>query len=134
MTQVTALERSVIRNIAEVKGYRPLNVSSTYCLTKEIARGSETVKVNQVNAVILNLKKKALVAQPTTQSVRLTDDGFEVYKREFATENSDVLEALRLESNLELTKVKPMSVDEIRITNELISIRSAALKLLSKMQ
>jgi len=118
MTQVTALERAVIRNIAVS--------ASVEVLVKEIINGPETVKDTQVNAVILNLKKKGLVASVNKEIVQLTVEGQEVHSREFPAAKD--LDTLRHESNLELAKERPMSVEELTLTNKLIELRKSANK------
>jgi len=119
MTQVTVLERAVIRNIAVS--------TSVAVLVKEISSGPEAVKDNQVNAVILNLKKKGLVAQSTPNVVELTADGLAVHAVEFPTPKD--LDTLRHESNLELNRVRPMSVEELVLTNQLVDLRTASNKI-----
>lgn len=118
MTQVTALERAVIRNIAVS--------TSVEVLVKEISNGPEAVKDTQVNAVILNLKKKGLVVSVTKDTVQLTATGSEVHSREFPSTKD--LDTLRHESNLELAKERPMSVEELALTNKLIELRKATNK------
>lgn len=119
MTQVTALERAVIRNIAVS--------TSVEVLVKEISSGPEAVKDNQVNAVILNLKKKGLVSQSATNVVALTAAGVAVHADEFPVVKD--LDTLRHESNVELSKEHPMSVEELVLTNQLIDIRKSANKI-----
>lgn len=119
MTQVTALERAVIRNIAVS--------TSVEVLVKEISSGPETVKDNQVNAVILNLKKKGLVAQSAPNVVALTADGVAVHAAEFPVAKD--LDTLRHESNLELNRVRPMSVEELVLTNHLVDLRKSSNKI-----
>jgi hypothetical protein len=136
MTQVTVLERSVLRNIAESNHAVPLNVTMTYVMTRNLVDGPETVNLDQLQEVIMSLVEKSLISQPTSSSVRLTDDGLDVYKREFQVSTpsaveGDVLEALRLESNVELNRVHPMSAHTVKLTNDLITLRADALKLLS---
>lgn len=119
MTQVTSLERAVIRNIA---------VSTTAAvLVKSISSGPETIKDTQVNAVILNLKKKGLVAVSDAQTVTLTVEGESVHNREFPSVKD--LDTLRHESNVELAQVQPMSVEELKLTNQLIEVRKSANKI-----
>lgn len=119
MTQVTALERAVIRNIAVS--------TSVEVLVKEISSGPEAVKDNQVNAVILNLKKKGLVSQSAPNVVALTADGVAVHAVEFPAPKD--LDTLRHESNLELNRVRPMSVEELVLTNQLVDLRKSANKI-----
>jgi len=118
MTQVTALERAVIRNIVVAQ--------SVEVLIKSISLGPESVKDTQVNAVLLNLKKKGLVVV-VAHVVALTDEGKAVHDREFPVAKD--LETLRHESNLELNKERPMSVEELVLTNRLIDVRKAAHKI-----
>ena len=118
MTQVTSLERAVIRNIA---------VSTTAAvLVKSISSGPETIKDTQVNAVILNLKK-GLVAVSDAQTVTLTSEGESVHNREFPSVKD--LDTLRHESNLELSENIPMSVEELKLTNQLIEVRKSVNKI-----
>mgnify|MGYP007092278559 CR=1 FL=1 len=119
MTQVTALERAVIRNIAVS--------TSVEVLVKEISSGPEAVKDNQVNAVILNLKKKGLVSQSAPNVVALTADGVAVHAVEFPAAKD--LDTLRHESNLELNRVRPMSVEELVLTNQLVDLRKSSNKI-----
>lgn len=119
MTQVTSLERAVIRNIAVS--------TAAAVLVKAISSGPETIKDTQVNAVILNLKKKGLVTVSDAQTVSLTADGESVHSREFPSVKD--LHTLRHESNLELAQVKPMSVEELVLTNQLIDVRKSANKI-----
>lgn len=118
MTQVTTLERAVIRNIAVS--------TSVEVLVKAISNGPEAVKDTQVNAVILNLKKKGFVVSVAKDTVQLTDAGCEVHAREFPSAKD--LDTLRHESNLELAKERPMSVEELALTNKLIELRKATNK------
>lgn len=122
MTQVTALERAVIRNIA---------VAGQEAQVRAIAEGPEAVKANQVGAVLLNLKRKGVVVMPTIQTAVLTSAGLEVLEREWPS--VDRLDALRKASNEELNRVRPKSVEELRVTNALIELRRDALRLLSSL-
>ena len=122
MTQVTALERAVIRNIAVAMRSFDADI-----MIKDLSNGPEAIKPNQVNAVILNLTRKGLVAVFNSESVLLTEAGGEVHSREFPVAKD--LDTLRHESNLELAQVKPMSVEELVLTNQLIDIRKSANKI-----
>ena len=121
MTQVTALERAVIRNIAvAMRSYAP------EIMIKDISKGPEAIKPNQVNAVILNLTRKGLVAVFNSESILLTEAGGEVHAREFPAVKD--LDTLRHESNLELSKVQPMSLEELVLTNKIIDLRKSVNK------
>lgn len=122
MTQVTALERAVIRNIAVA-----MRSSAPNIMIKDLSKGPEAIKPNQVNAVILNLTRKGLVAVFNSESVLLTEAGGEVHSSEFPVAKD--LDTLRHESNLELAQVKPMSVEELVLTNQLIEVRKSANKI-----
>jgi hypothetical protein len=118
MTQVTTLERAVVRNIGIAL--------SAQVLAKAISEGPESIKANQVGAVLLNLKRKGLVVVDG-DTVSLTEEGAAVHSREFPVAKD--LDTLRHESNIELSKNRPMSVEELTLTNELIAVRKAALKI-----
>lgn len=121
MTQVTALERAVIRNIAVA-----MRSSAPEIMIKDLSKGPEAIKPNQVNAVVLNLTRKGLVAVFNSEAILLTEAGGEVHTREFPVAKD--LDTLRHESNLELSKVQPMSVEELVLTNKLIDLRKSVNK------
>lgn len=122
MTQVTALERAVIRNIAVA-----MRSSAPEIMIKDLSKGPEAIKPNQVNAVVLNLTRKGLVAVFNSEAILLTEAGGEVHSREFPVAKD--LDTLRHESNLELAQAQPMSVEELKLTNQLIDVRKSANKI-----
>jgi hypothetical protein len=119
MTKVTALETAVIVNIVAL-GSSSVNVQT-------ITNGPEAVKQAQVNAVLLNLKGKGLVAREG-DTVSLTEAGVAVHAKLFPAVKD--LDTLRHESNLELNRpAKPSSAHELKLINELIEIRTKARRL-----
>ena len=118
MTKVTALETAVIVNIVAL-GSSSVNVQT-------IPNGPEAVKQAQVNAVLLNLKGKGLVAREG-DAVSLTEAGVASYAELFPA--SKDLDTLRHESNLELSENVPMSVEELKLTNQLIEVRKSVNKI-----
>lgn len=125
MTQVTVLERAVIRNVALIQ------LAAT-ALVSQVSEGPESIKQNQVGAVLLNLKRKGLVVQESSTVVALTDAGLEVHAREFPSAKS--LEELRHASNVELAKEKPMTLAELSLVNNLIGVRKASLKISQRLE
>jgi len=122
MTQVTALERAVIRNIAVA-----MRSSDPEIMIKDLSKGPEAIKPNQVSAVVLNLTRKGLVAVFNSEAILLTEDGADVHRREFPFAKD--LDTLRHESNVELSKEHPMSVEELVLTNKIIDLRKSANKI-----
>lgn len=127
MTQITSLERAVIRNIAVA-----MMSTTSDIMVKDLSKGPEAIKPNQVNAVILNLTRKGLVTVFNSESVLLTEAGGDVHSREFPAQKD--LDTLRHESNVELSKERPMSVEELTMTNQLIDIRKASLKVKARLE
>lgn len=121
MTQVTALERAVIRNIAVA-----MRSSDPEIMIKDLSKGPEAIQPNQVSAVVLNLTRKGLVAVFNSEAILLTEAGGDVHSREFPEQKD--LDTLRHESNIELSKTQPMSVEELVLTNQLIDLRKSVNK------
>lgn len=121
MTQVTALERAVIRNIAVA-----MRSSDPEIMIKDLSKGPEAIQPNQVSAVVLNLTRKGLVAVFNSEAILLTEAGGDVHSREFPAQKD--LDTLRHESNLELAEPQPMTVKELVLTNQLIDLRKSVNK------
>ena len=118
MTKVTALETAVIVNIVAL-GSLSVNV-------QDITNGPESVKLAQVNAVLLNLKGKGLVARDEA-TVSLTADGVAVHSELFPAQKD--LDALRLASNIELNQQAPVSEEAQALIAALVAIRKSAKRL-----
>ena len=118
MTKVTALETAVIVNIVAL-GSSSVNV-------QDIPNGPEAVKLAQVNAVLLNLKGKGLVARDEA-TVSLTADGVAVHAELFPAQKD--LDVLRLASNIELNQQAPVSEEAQALIAALVAIRKSAKRL-----
>mgnify|MGYP003530972240 FL=1 len=117
MTQVTQLEREVISSIAKL-GYRSIK-------TSEIHTISDIIKKAQVNAVMLNLKRKGMVTIVVDGLASLTVHGLNSFNTNYgekATFNNQSVH------NAKMLFGRPMSRDELSFVNNCIDIRNQSVK------
>jgi hypothetical protein len=117
MTQVTQLEREVISSIAKL-GYRSVK-------TSEIHTISDIIKKAQVNAVLLNLKRKGMVTIMVDGIASLTVHGLNSFNTNYGEKPmSDVQSA----HNAKMLFGRPMNRAELTFVNKCIDIRNQGVK------
>ena len=118
MNQVTQLEREVISSIAKL-GYRSVK-------TSEIHTISDIIQKAQVNAVLLNLKRKGMVTIMVDGIASLTVQGLNSFNTNYGDKvTSDVQSA----HNAKMLFGRPMNRDELTFVNKSIDIRNQGVKL-----
>lgn len=117
MTQVTQLEREVISSIAKL-GYRSVK-------TSEIHTISDIIKKAQVNAVLLNLKRKGMVTIMVDGITSLTVHGLNSFNTNYG---EAVLSDNQTAHNAKMLFGRPMSRDELTFVNKCIDIRNQGVK------
>jgi hypothetical protein len=113
MTQITQLEREVISSIAKL-GYRSVKASEIHTI-------SDIIKKAQVNAVLLNLKRKGMVTVLADGVTSLTVHGM----NSFNTQHGDVVySSVQKEHNAKMLFGRPMSSSELTFVNNCIELRN----------
>jgi len=117
MTQVTQLEREVISSIAKL-GYRSVKTTDIHTI-------SDVIKKAQVNAVLLNLKRKGIVTVMTDGVTSLTVHGLNSF-------NTNYGETVKVDNqtahNATMLFGRPMTRDELTFVNKCIDIRNQGVK------
>lgn len=117
MTQITQLEREVISSIAKL-GYRSVKASEIHTI-------SDIIKKAQVNAVLLNLKRKGMVTVLADGVTSLTVQGM----NSFNTQYGDVAcSDIQKEHNAQMLFGRPMSREELKFVNNCIELRNQSVK------
>jgi hypothetical protein len=117
MTQVTQLEREVISSIAKL-GYRSVK-------TSEIHTISDIIKKAQVNAVLLNLKRKGMVTIMVDGIASLTVQGLNSFNTNYGDKATFDAQSAH---NAKMLFGRPMSRDELTFVNKCIDIRNQGVK------
>lgn len=117
MTQITQLEREVISSIAKL-GYRSVKASDIHSI-------SNIIKKAQVNAVLLNLKRKGMLTVMADGFTSLTVHGLNL----FNTQYSEVsYSPAQKEHNTKMLFGRPMSRSELTFVNDCIALRNQTFK------
>lgn len=117
MTQITQLEREVISSIAKL-GYRSVK-------TSEIHTISTFIKKAQVNAVLLNLKRKGFITELVDGVTSLTVMGMNSFNTDYG---DGTISDIQREHNAKMLFGRPMTLGELRFVNHCIDIRNQSIK------
>lgn len=117
MTQVTQLEREVISSIAKL-GYRSVKSADIHTI-------SDVVKKAQVNAVLLNLKRKGMITVMADGVTSLTVHGLNLFNTQYG---EDMYSPTQKEHNAKMLFGRPMNREELKFVNNCIELRNQAVK------
>ena len=117
MTQVTQLEREVISSIAKL-GYRSVKTADIHTI-------SDVIKKAQVNAVLLNLKRKGIVTIMSDGVTSLTVHGLNSFNTNYGETVTSTAQTVH---NAKMLFGRPMTRDELTFVNKCIDIRNQGVK------